>query len=127
MVAIVPIPTIAPPVDGYIRFRGQAIAVVDLAARLRLPARDISEDEHLIIVMLERRTLALRVDRVVGLGQCDDVPEPLETSAAPIAGVLPRDDGSLLVVDLALVLSLEERRSVEEAIRTLEGASALAP
>ncbi len=128
IVRVIPIPGIAPPVSGYIRFRGTPIAVVDLAQRLGLerPPHD-SLEHHLLIVNLGERIVALHVDRVLELGQSNAAPIPLEQSASPIAGISPRADGSWLIVDLQGLLNLEQRRSVAEALAALEREGQPAP
>jgi len=112
-----PIPTLPAPIRGYIQFRGLPIAVVDLAARIGLEAPACERlDDHLIIVALSDRIVALRVDRVTELVEYEVAPEPLEQSARPLAGIVPGRDGCSVIVDLEALLDLEQRRSVDQAL-----------
>jgi purine-binding chemotaxis protein CheW len=120
MVRVTPIPTLSAPIRGYIQFRGLPIAVVDLAARIGLEAPAHERlDDHLVIVLLSDRTVALRVDRVTELVEYETAPEPLEASAQPLAGIVPGRDGCSVIVDLEALLDLEERCSVDQALDEL--------
>lgn len=120
MLRVTPIPTLSAPIRGYIQFRGLPIAVIDLAARLGLEAPAHERlDDHLVIVVLSDRTIALRVDRVTELVECETAPEPLEASALPLAGIVPGPGGCSVIVDLEALLDLEERRSVDQALDEL--------
>ena len=128
MVNITPIPGLGSPILGYIQCRGEPVAAVDFGARLGLaPKHGVNLDDHLIVVALSERRVALLVDRVLDLTRIDSVPAPLEQSASPVAGVLPDADGNLFVVDLERVLSLEQRRSVADAMSALSNDSPVPP
>jgi len=117
MLRFTPIPTLHAPIRGYIQFRGLPIAVVDLASCIGLEA-PVSErlDDHLIIVVLSDRTIALRVDRVTELVEYELAPEPLEHSAGPLAGIAPGRGGCSVIVDLEALLDLEQRQSLDQAL-----------
>lgn len=117
MLRVTPIPTLPAPIRGYIQFRGLPIAVVDLAMRLGVEAPAYERlDDHLVIVMLKDRTIALRVDRVTELVEYQIVPQPLEHSARPLAGIVPGRDGCSVIVDLEALLDLEQRQGVDQAL-----------
>ena len=115
-----PIPTLPAPIRGYIQFRGLPIAVVDLAMRLGVEAPAHERlDDHLVIVMLSDRTIALRVDRVTELVEYPIVPQPLEHSAQPLAGIVPGPEGCSVIVDLEALLDLEQRHDADQALAEL--------
>ncbi len=66
-VTIVPLPSPTALVEGIIDVRGEAVPVLDLRARLGLPARGVEPSDHLIIARAAGRTVALRVDRALEL------------------------------------------------------------
>lgn len=142
-VTISPLSSQAGAVTGYLAYRGRPVPVVDLRLRLGQPGGPARLDEHLLVVRAARRvpptappsgvaseppdtsrTVALLVDRVIGITTVDlrrIVPAPEHAPA--VAGLLALPDGLLLVADLDRVLSLEEERAVDEALARLsEGA-----
>jgi len=70
-VAIVPLPLAGPAVEGVINLRGRIVPVIDLRARLGLPARAVAPSDHMIVLQWEGRPLALRVDRAIELIRID--------------------------------------------------------
>lgn len=126
MVNITPIPGVGSPIVGYVRYRGTPTAVVDFGVRVGATREhELGLNHHLIVTALSDRRVALLVDHVLDLDRVDSTPEPLERSASPVAGIVPDADGSLFVVDLEQVLSLEERRSVAAAMAALSTAASV--
>jgi len=129
-VRITRLPELAPPVLGFLVYRGTAMAAVDMRHRLGYPARPPSLADHVIIARARTRTgtgpgalapVALVVDRALGVRQVD--PSHLQLppeSASFVAGVTPLGSGLLLVSDLDAVLSLEQERAVAAALRAYE-------
>lgn len=110
-----PVASAPPHIVGLVTYRGMVIAVVDLRQRLRQPPKAPSCDDQLVIVKTARgRTVALLVDRVVGLRSGIVLPSPVP--AEHIAGVVVLDDGLLLIDDVDAVLSLDDERFVDAAI-----------
>jgi len=101
-----------PDVLGVIHLRGALLAVLDLGTRLR--GRPSAAPGRMVVVSsgAGRERLALRVDRVTGVVETDDLlfPPPPEAEAALpegwLAGVVSPDSGRLVtLLDLENVLA----------------------
>ena len=103
---------------GVVNFHGRIIPVISLRAWLRLEPQPMSLRGWLIIAHLRERSVALAVDAVEGVWQCDPRDIAPAESVSPdlhsIEGVLRRDDGQVVICDLSAVLSPHEQRSLEE-------------
>lgn len=112
MVAITPVPETPPWVIGVIDLQGRVIPVLDLRSRLRLPAREPHPDDHLLIVRIEERSIAVKTDEVTEVLEVPDrevepPPEPVSHSR-PVAAVLRRSEDLVLVLDAAWLLPSDE-------------------
>jgi chemotaxis signal transduction protein len=67
VVTIVPLPLAPAVVEGVINLRGGVVPVLDLRARIGLPARELVPSDQLIVVRARGLTVAVRVDRAVEL------------------------------------------------------------
>ena len=120
MVSITPIAGLNAPVIGYVQFRGKPIAVIDLAMRLGFPHASERLTDHMVVVDLTDRRVAVRVDRVLELVSSDGALEPLEQSASPLTGILQTPEGCRVIVDLEELLDLEQRRQLDTPLAKLE-------
>ena len=121
VVEITSLPKAPEIVLGVINVRGQVIPVVNIRKRFRLPEREITLSDHLIIAQTSRRAVALLADRV---GQVLEVLENDIISAKKILpamdyveGVVKLADGLILIHNLEKFLSLEEERALERAMK----------
>lgn len=121
VVEITPLPKAPEIVLGVINVRGEIIPVVNIRKRFRLPEREITLSDHLIIAKTSRQSVALLADRV---GHVLEVPENKIISAKKILpamdyveGVVKLEDGLILIHDLEKFLSLEEERALERAMK----------
>src|SRR5262245_8682454 len=119
-VAVVPLPGAPPAVEGVINVRGRVVPVLDVRARLRLPAKPVEPSDHLVIAQAGERLVALRVDRATDLVRLEaaDVEEargllPGLESAGWVAR-LP--DDVLLIHDLGAFLSRAESARLDDAL-----------
>jgi chemotaxis signal transduction protein len=79
--------------------------VIDLRARLGLPARPVAPSDHMIVAQTEGRLVALRVDRALDLVRLDAEPSAVgETEGARVARLT---DGLAPLLDLRAVLAAE--------------------
>jgi purine-binding chemotaxis protein CheW len=119
MVASVPLPAAPAVIDGVIDVHGTVVAVLDLRTRFGLSRRPAGPSDHLVLLRLEDRTLALRVDRVLDLvtvtaGALVDA-EGLP-SGPHLQGVVRLQDGLLLVHDVETFLSDDESAALDDAL-----------
>jgi len=122
MVAITPLPQAPAIVLGVINVHGRLMPALDLRRRFRLPLRDVSLTDRLIIAHAADRVVALAADAVSGvLGYCarDAVAaHDIVPGVAYTEGVLRLADGLVLIHDLGGFLSLDEQAALD---RTLAG------
>ena len=119
-VAVTPLPNAPWFVDGIINVRGELMPVLDLASRLRLPTKPISHTDHLIVVSVGDRLVALRAQRATDLVRLDVRQiEPLAQHLGGLgtpASVAMLADGLILVPDPEQLFSDAESKAVDEAL-----------
>jgi len=123
VVEVAPLPKAPEIVLGLINFAGRIIPVVDMRQRFRLPAREVGLYDQVIIARTSKREIAFIADGVAGVIEC---PEAEITAAEKIVpgleylqGVLKLKDGLIFIHDLERFLSLEEEKSLDEAMKGL--------
>lgn len=121
MVAVTPLPEAPPLVEGVVDLRGELVPVLALRARLGLPPREPSPEEHLVFLHRDRRdTVACRVDRAQDLVTVDETaltaPTGLAAAARGIAGVAATADGLIVVHDVDAFLSEAESLALADAL-----------
>jgi purine-binding chemotaxis protein CheW len=119
-VAIVPLPGAPPIVEGAVNVRGSVVGVLDVRARLGLPARPLDPDQFLVLVTAGSRTLAIRVDEVDDLLDVPDgeMSEQGELSPAlrRLSGLAARPDGVLAIYDVEAFVSQAEAEALDAAL-----------
>lgn len=120
MVRVTPLPKAPHVVEGVVNVRGRVVPVVDLRRRFGASSQPPRLTDHLVVVDVADRELALHVDRAADLVSID--PGQFDTAAAPelddAAGVAKLADGLLVVHDLDAFLSGDEARALENALTT---------
>ena len=120
MVDVTPLPKAPEIVLGVINVRGQVIPVVNIRRRFRLPEREPTLSDHIVIARTTRRTAALITDSVAGVFECLEREVVPSQAIAPgiqyVAGVVKLSDGMVLVHDLDRFLSLDEEQGLDEAL-----------
>jgi len=121
LVPITPIPRAPEFIEGVVNLRGQILAVMDLAKRLELPSRPRSEKTRIIVVEVEDNIVGMIVDEVtevlrLPLEKIEKTPQIVESEIEQkyIKGVGKLDDRLLILIDLANVLSLEEKEEIKK-------------
>lgn len=118
--AITPLPKAPEIVLGVINVQGRVIAVVDVRKRFRLPQREATLSDSLIIARTPARAVALVADSVAGVVECSESETVPAQAIVPgmeyVVGVAKLSDGMVLIHDLARFLSLDEERRLDEAI-----------
>ncbi len=104
-------------VEGVINVRGAVVAVIDLRVRLGLRRRPPILSDHLVLVRVGTRVMALRVDRAVDLiSVADDSIHGGSDVGNHLAGVAVLPDGLLLIQNLDSFLSAEEGAALDAAL-----------
>lgn len=122
MVASVPLPEAPAVIDGVIDVRGGVVAVLDLRTRFGLSRRSARPSDHLVLVGVEDRTVALRADRVLDLVtvSASAVVAAVGLPSGPhLRGVARLDDGLLLIHDVGAFLSDDEAAALDDALAEL--------
>lgn len=105
-------------VEGIINLRGQIIAVVDLATRLRIEAGERSPATRIVVVEAQDVKVGLIVEspEVINIDAEDIEPTPAlaagEVESTFIKGVVKMDDRLLILLDVDRVLTEEERGDI---------------
>lgn len=121
IVEITPLPKAPTVVVGVINLRGSVVPVVDLRRRFTLPQRDSQLSDQLLIVNTSIRRLALWVDAASGVVEYDEADFAGADTVVPgmqyLRGIVRLADGLVLIQDLEQLLTLDEERVLDEAIR----------
>ena len=99
---------------GVINLRGAVLPVLNLAARLGLPASEARSSSVVIVVDLVGRTVGLLVDAVsdiinVGEGEIQPAPVIGAASSKGLArGMITTDEGIITLIDMSGILPTQE-------------------
>jgi purine-binding chemotaxis protein CheW len=119
-VAVTPLPGAPDIVQGIVNVRGVVLPVVDTRRRFRLPEKNLTPDDLLIITHSTGRLVALVVDDVTGVIECAEKDITSASAIVPgmeyVEGVARLKDGMILIHDLARFLSLEEKAVLQQAL-----------
>ncbi len=123
MVEITPVPLAPPVISGIINVHGEVIPVVDLRLRLNLPSREVELTDQLIIAHTPRRRVAIIADALGGVIERAETEQAAGIKNLPdleqVSGVLSLPDGLVLIQDLEDLLSLDDERRLDVAIKQL--------
>jgi purine-binding chemotaxis protein CheW len=107
-------------VMGVINVHGRIIPVVNLRKRFHLDEREISIDDHFIVVRTSNRSMALWVDYVRDIIeiQKEDVVEhdSILPNVEYFEGVVKLNENIILIQDLEKFISLEEEQQLDAAM-----------
>ena len=119
-VEITPLPDAPEVILGVINVRGRIIAVADLRRRFRLPPREITLEDKLIIAHTARRSLAVVADEVYGVSEHDSERvagvQDISDGVRYVAGIVKTDEGVILIHDLDTFLATEDELSLQRAL-----------
>ncbi|MCZ7583660.1 MAG: chemotaxis protein CheW [Deltaproteobacteria bacterium] len=119
MVAVTELPDSPPEVLGVVNYRGNIIPVVDLRLRFGLAPRESGLNTPIIIAWSGEYACGLVVDEVSEVLSLEPgavmSPEAFGQAAHHIAGVARLDDGLLLIVNPADIVTEETVRQVADA------------
>jgi purine-binding chemotaxis protein CheW len=117
---VTPLPMAPPAVLGAIDVQGHVLPVFNLRHKFRLPERIVDPADQFLIARTSQRTVVLVIDAAHGVLER---PAAAMIDAAHIAptlghvrGVIPLEDGLVLIHDLEVFLSPDEARALDEAM-----------
>ena len=114
-VEVTPFPEAPRIVIGAINWRGQILPVLSMRRRLHAPERTVMMSDRMIIVRSSRRRLGLMVDEIIGVRpvQRRNVThaETLSDGLGCVSGATQSMDGLVLIHDLELFLSEEDKKA----------------
>ncbi|GGA41655.1 hypothetical protein GCM10010981_33330 [Dyella nitratireducens] len=105
---------------GIVSLQGRIVPVFNVRRRFHLLEREARLADQIIFARTRRRTVALWVDTVTGVIECDKSnvthADDVLPATAYVQGVIQLDDGLVLVHDLDAFLSLDEEKSLDGAL-----------
>ena len=117
---VTPLPSAPPIVFGVLNIEGQVLPVFNVRRKFRLSEREIRPEDQFLIARNAQRTVVLVVDSAHGvLELAPGIPIDAATllpDRGHIRGVIPLEDGLVLIHDLDLLLSPDETRTLDEAL-----------
>ena len=123
-VEVTPLPGAPAIVLGAIDVEGRILPVLNLWRRLGLPEREIGPANQFLIAWTARRAVALVMDEAQGVIEREQSAVIASDRIGPgleqFQGVVNLDDGLVLINDLEKFLSLDEARTLDEAIDRAE-------
>lgn len=117
MAWVTPVPESPADITGVLDVRGQVVAVLDPARRLRVASRPAKASDFLVLATVAGQLpLAMRVDGVLGLVEGTLTPAPPAAEGPSfLAGLLRAKEGLVSVLELDRFLSPEVRAFAEQA------------
>ena len=118
VVDVLPLPRAPQIVRGIIDVAGQIVPVVAPRDRFGLPPRETALGDQLLLARSATRTLALLVDGVSGVADCDeaDLAAPDVPGTPYVRGIAKLADGLVVIHDLDAFLSLDEEQALDHAL-----------
>lgn len=119
-VAATPLPQAPDIVSGVVNIQGRIVPVINLRRRFGLAEREIALSDQLLIAHSATRLLAMIVDSVAGVIECDEkdfvAVDSVVAGTRHVTGIVRSPDGMVLIHDLDSFLSLEEERALDAAL-----------
>lgn len=117
---IAPVPGAPDYVLGIINLRGNVVTVIDTRRRFMLNEREIDDDTRIVIIEVMGQIVGLLVDGVAEVvylreSEVESAPDVgSDESSKYIQGVVSRESGLLIMVDVNKLLSTDEWQDMEE-------------
>ncbi len=117
---IAPVPGAPHYVLGIINLRGNVVTVIDTRKRFALPQHEIDDLSRIIIIEVDGQVVGLLVDQVAEVAymrtsQIESAPDVgNDESSKYIQGVVTREEGLLILVDVNKLLSKDEWQEMAE-------------
>lgn len=122
-VAATPLPQAPEIVCGVVNVQGRIVPVVNLRRRFGLPERETGLTDQLLIARSATRIVAMVVDAVAGVVDCEVKDfvaiDSVVGGTRHLQGIVKGPDGMVLIHDLDSFLSLEEAQELAAALAPL--------
>jgi purine-binding chemotaxis protein CheW len=118
-VDVTPLPQAPAIVLGAINVHGDVLPVLNVRRRFLMPEREVGLTDWFLLARTVRRTVVMVVDEVdvVERPQAEIVRSPwIVPGPEQFPGVVKLDDGLVLIHDLERFFSLDEARTLDEAM-----------
>lgn len=119
---VTPLPQAPAYFKGIMNLRGQILSILDL--RTRLGIKPASQDETSVIILdLNESSIGVIVDRVNSVLQIEEkdlAPKPTVDNSKTheyINGVYRKDDKLVLIIDVARILSTQDKQTATQATK----------
>jgi purine-binding chemotaxis protein CheW len=121
MVEITHVPRAPHFMEGVINLRGQLIPIIDLRTRFSMPRVDATKSTRIVVTEIGSKRVGIIVDSVsevlnIPLEQVEDAPDMIAgVGTEYIQGVGKVGDRLIILLDLTMVISGDEKAQLESA------------
>ena len=121
MVSVTHVPRAPKFMEGVINLRGQLIPIIDLRTRFGMPRAEHTKNTRIVVTEIGAKRVGMVVDSVsevlrLPVEEIEDAPEMLTgVETEYIRGVGKVEDRLIILLDLARIISLAERRELESS------------
>jgi purine-binding chemotaxis protein CheW len=121
MVEITHVPRAPHFMEGVINLRGQLIPIIDLRTRFSMPRTGHTKSTRIVVTEIGSKRVGIVVDSVsevinIPIEQVEDAPDMIAgVGTEYIQGVGKVNDRLIIMLDLAMVMSGEEKAQLETA------------
>lgn len=120
---IIPLPDAPDIIIGVINFHGEILPVGDIRKRLKMPVREFSVEDQLILAQTTKRKIALLVNSTSDVIEYSNEQIKLSRKelhgSESIKGIIKMESGLILIYDLELFLSVEEENKLDTSLKKL--------
>jgi purine-binding chemotaxis protein CheW len=106
---------------GVIDVEGRILPVLNIRRKVSLADREITPADQFLLARTARRTVVLVIDEALGVVELLPAaitgPGRIVPGLEQIQGVIQLEDGLALIYDLERFLSLDEARTLDQAMR----------
>lgn len=119
MQSVTAVPQAPDFVEGITNLRGSVLPVIDLRKRFGLPSEETTKNSRIVIVVMDGLKVGMIVDAVSEvlriLSEAIEPPPPMVATVdtAFITNIARVNEQLIILLDLAKVLSMEERAGLE--------------
>ncbi len=119
MVSITHVPRAPHFMEGVINLRGQLIPIIDLRTRFGMPRAEHTKNTRIVVTEIGSKRVGMVVDAVsevlrIPVEQVEDAPDMIAgVDTEYIRGVGKLGDRLIILLDLARVISTQEKRELE--------------